>query len=357
MLQRRSFLLSLLSGAFLSACSSIRRRKFLREVPNLKHLAFGSCNNQRKPNPFWKTLLDESPDVLLLIGDNIYADTIDMKKMQSDYNLVSNNPTFKKLREQTRLFGTWDDHDLGANDAGGDYPMKKESQQLFLDFFDVPDGSPLRKQEGVYQSQYFSSDGKQVQIIVLDTRYFRSPLDKATKALPYPGKYAPSTDSSKTFLGEKQWSWLENELQKPADIRLIVSSIQVLATEHGFEKWNNFPHERQRLFDLLRKSTSVPTVFLSGDRHAAAMYRYPLTSTREVYEVTSSSFNHPIPKKYHRPEPDPSKISETFFPGNYGWIDFDWKNSKIHLSIRDETARTALKESIDLNALWHQPTE
>lgn len=347
-IQRRSFLVSLISAAFLSACSSIRRRKFLREVPNLKSLAFGSCNDQKKPNPFWEVLSKESPDVLVLMGDNIYADTTDMDKMRSDYRIVSSNHFFKEIKNKTRVIGTWDDHDFGENDGGADYPMKKDSQQLFLDFFEVPDGSPLRSQEGVYQSQFFKSEDKQVQVILLDTRYFRSKLDKATRALPYPGKYIPTTDTSKTFLGKKQWAWLENELQKPADVRIIVSSIQVLATEHGFEKWNNIPHERERLFKLLRQTPATPTVLISGDRHASAIYRYPLTQDQEIVEVTSSAFNQPIPEKYRRPEPDPTKISDAFYDENYGWMDFDWKNSKLHLSVRDKNAQTVLKESIRL---------
>ena len=72
------------------------------------------------------------------------------------------------------ILATWDDHDLGANDAGGDYPKKDESQKIFLDFFGDPADSPRRHRPGVYDAKVFGPEGKRVQVILLDTRYFRS---------------------------------------------------------------------------------------------------------------------------------------------------------------------------------------
>ncbi len=47
-----------------------------------------------------------------------------------------------------------------------------------LDFFEVPADDIRRQREGVYWSQVFGPAGKRVQVILLDTRYFRSPLKK-----------------------------------------------------------------------------------------------------------------------------------------------------------------------------------
>ena len=68
---------------------------------------------------------------------------------------------------------------------------------------------------------------------MLDTRYFRSPL-KPTDEMNARGKerWIPDEDPSKTMLGDAQWAWLENELKRPAELRLIVSSIQVLSEGH-----------------------------------------------------------------------------------------------------------------------------
>ena len=57
----------------------------------------------------------------------------------------------------------------------------------------------------------------------------------------------------------------------PAEVRLLVSSIQVVAEDHGFEKWMNFPHERERLFNLIRETGAEGVIILSGDRHLAEL--------------------------------------------------------------------------------------
>ncbi len=73
------------------------------------------------------------------------------------------------------------------------------------------------------------------------------------------------------MLGEEQWQWLNDVIEKESDLIIIVSSIQVMATDHGFEKWHNFPHERLKLLELL-ESQNKPVMILSGDRHRAGFY-------------------------------------------------------------------------------------
>ena len=99
--------------------------------------------------------------------------------MRAKYAKLAAMPGFKALRESVPILATWDDHDLGVNDGGSDYPKKVESQKIFLDFFGDPEDSPRRKQPGVYDAKVFGPEGKRVQVIMLDTRYFRSsPLKK-----------------------------------------------------------------------------------------------------------------------------------------------------------------------------------
>ena len=53
------------------------------------------------------------------------------------------------------------------------------------------------------------------------------------------------------MLGDAQWAWLEAALRRPADVRLVVSSVQLAATGHGWECWNMLPRERARFFALV----------------------------------------------------------------------------------------------------------
>ena len=126
----------------------------------LQRIAFGSCAKQDQPQPIWESVVATKPQLFLFIGDNIYGDTEDMAVLKQKWNLLGAQPGYQKLKQTCPVLATWDDHDYGANDAGAEYPKKRESQQLFQDFFNVPKDSPRRKQEGVYHAEVFGPPGK-----------------------------------------------------------------------------------------------------------------------------------------------------------------------------------------------------
>ena len=68
-----------------------------------------------------------------------------------------------------------------------------------------------------------------------------------------------------------------------AAVTVIVSSIQLLAQEHRFEKWANFPNERARLLDLLNDYAKGKTLVISGDRHAAEISALELSGGKAHY--------------------------------------------------------------------------
>jgi alkaline phosphatase D len=175
----------------------------------MRRIAFGSCASQERPQPIWEAVVAGRPDLFLFLGDNIYADTQDMDVMRAKYAKLAAMPGYQKLRATCPVLATWDDHDYGANDAGAEYPRKAESQRLFLDFFGEPAGSPRRQRPGVYDARVFGPEGRRVQVILLDTRSFRSPLKRRPGAARGEGRYAPDSEPSATILGEDQWAWLQ----------------------------------------------------------------------------------------------------------------------------------------------------
>ena len=332
----------------------------------LSRIAFGSCANQDRPQPVWEAIVATQPELFLFLGDNVYADTEDMDVLRATYQRLGQQPGFQKLKRTCPVLATWDDHDFGANDAGTEYPRKRESQQVFLDFFDVPKDDPLRRQDGVYRARVFGPVGKRVQIILLDTRYFRSPLKKGFyRGEPGEGRsgvYLPDADPQATMLGERQWQWLGEQLETPAELRLIGSSIQFVADEHGSEKWGNFPLQRQRLLDLLRESKAAGVIFLSGDRHLAEISRRPvrrgLGPSYPLYDVTSSSLNVPsgnITKAGTRfaNEVNSYRIGLTYFEANFGTIDIDWGKPDpiIRLQVRDTEGEVVLQQRVAMSEL------
>jgi len=136
-------------------------------------MVFASCNHQYMEQPLWKDIIETEPDVFIWGGDNIYADTEDMDTMAAQYKKIITRPEYVELASKTKIIGTWDDHDYGKNDAGVEWEVKAEAQQLFLDFIDVPKEDARREREGVYHSETFTTAKGSVKVILLDTRYFR----------------------------------------------------------------------------------------------------------------------------------------------------------------------------------------
>ena len=304
--------------------------------PNeVQTIAFGSCfNPKHKKFQIFDGILKQEPDLFLFLGDNIYGDTNDMEVLKAKYAELDAVPGFAKLRETSRVLGTWDDHDYGINDGGNTYKMRKESAEIFLDFFKVPADSPPRQREGIYSSHTFGPKGKVCQIILLDTRYFRDVLPR-TKEKKKPGTvgwYKPTDDTSMTQLGQEQWKWLEEQLQVPADLRIIASSVQVLAYEKGMENWGNVPHERKRLFDLLKKHKAQHSFFISGDVHYAELSKMEVDGY-PIYDMTSSGMSHP--HGGWAKAPNSYRVGESHPVLNAGLIEIDWAGKKVTLSYID----------------------
>jgi alkaline phosphatase D len=332
----------------------------------LSRIAFGSCVRQDLPQPIWDCIAENGPELFIFLGDNIYGDTEDMDLLRAKYQMLADQPGFQKLKSKSMILGTWDDHDYGANDAGSEYPKKRQSQQIFLDFFDVPNDSPRRKREGVYHAQVFGPVGKRVQVILLDARYHRSPLktgyQPSERNEGYRGKYAPNDDPDATVLGEEQWRWLADQLQVPAELRLICSGVQVLADEHGSEMWGNFPRQRKRLLSLLRDSGASGVVLLSGDRHLAEIARlnvdHPDSIGYPLFDITSSSLNHPsgnFTKAGTRfaNEINSYRVGLTYFEVNFGTILVDWSEPDpvVRMQVRDLAGDVVLQQRVLLSQL------
>ncbi len=316
----------------------------------ISRIVFGSCIKQEQPMPILSVMAEHKPDLTLLIGDNIYADTHDMEVMRRKYGQLTANPDFRRLREAAPLLAVWDDHDYGLNDGGADYPERDASQQLFLDFLGLPADSPRRQQPGVYDSRTFGPPGQRLQIILLDARYFRSPLKSGEKRTG--GPYWPDDAAEKTMLGEQQWAWLEKVLREPAEIRLIGCGIQMVAEDDGQETWSNLPRERQRLFDLISQTGADGVLLLSGDRHWAELSVERQAGPYPLYDLTSSSLNQPHP----RGTPTLNRfraVPSTYHRENFGLIEIAWKGEQtgISLQIRDAENEIRIRREVPLSDL------
>lgn len=302
----------------------------------IRRIAFGSCAKQWEPQPLWRSVLAAEPDLFVFLGDVIYGDWHGEQpfvptagSLAKDYAQLAENPAFAAVRKKVPFMATWDNHDYGKHDGGAEFELKEVSRRVFLDFFGEPADSPRRRRDGIYDARIFGPPGRRVQVILLDGRWRRGPLMPDTRskeqraALGVTGSmgHIPNADPDATLLGASQWRWLEEQLRKPAEVRLIASATQVIPDQKGMQEWGNFPLERERLFDLIERTGASGVLILSGNVHFAELSRisqgrYP------VYEFTSSGLTHVNPayaraaNRYRVAGPDVAP--------NFGLVEIDW---------------------------------
>ena len=294
-------------------------------------IAFGSCNDQSLINPLWDDVLANKPSHWIWGGDNIYSDTDDMDLMKSHYDDLLNDTLYQNVRRDLKILGTWDDHDYGLNDGGSEFEAKKQSQQLFLDFLNVPDKDTRRLRDGIYHAEMIETIKGKIKIIILDTRFFRSALSPSK--LPNM-RYQPNKEGEGTLLGNEQWDWLENELAiSDANFNVIVSSIQVVSKSHGYEKWANMFHEVKKLHKIIIKTRPKGVVFLSGDRHISEFSKVYLEELAyPLIDFTSSGLTHSYSN--FDSELNVNRVGYVVSALSFGLLKFDFTKNTITMQMR-----------------------
>jgi alkaline phosphatase D len=348
------FFAILLASSTISACTN--PLPYLQSRQSFDVVAFGSCAFQEADQPIWNAVLASHPDLFVFLGDNIYGDTQDMALLRAKYAQLAAKPGFALLRAAVPVVATWDDHDYGANDAGREYPMKRASKQVFLDFFGEPPDSERRlRSGGVYDAYLYGPEDRRVQVILLDTRWDRSPLTRvgdaeiaARKRLNV-GPYTVSAGPDARILGEDQWLWLEQQLRLPARLRLIGSSIPFLQDGTGSETWANFPDERARLLELIDATEAQGVIFITGDTHRAQFSKVVGAAPYPLWEVNSSG----LTENYQLAAPDKNRLGGYYAEDNYGLIRIDWskQDPDVTMEVRNVENDLVMQNTIRLSEL------
>lgn len=220
----------------------------------------------------WPLLLDRNPDLQLIIGDNVYADSTDYNHLWDSHVLerVANRPFAQSIRT-IPTYAVWDDHDYGPNNSDGTARGKEQSLRAFDEVFANPPrrggGGP-----GIYTS--FSWGG--VDFFLLDGRYHRSPNEERD-------------GEGKKFLGDEQFDWLIQELKaSKAPFKLLVCGSTWMSSRT--DGWRIFRTERQRLWQAIVDHKIEGVVFVSGDIHRNELPLHPPDAEGGYWmpEITSS---------------------------------------------------------------------
>ena len=310
--------------------------------PNtIESIGFGSCNRTDLDQKIWDVIANQSMNAWVWLGDIVYAEEENMDDLALKYSIQKSLPAYRKLSSKTNIFGIWDDHDFGKNDGGSEFRKKQQSRDLLFDFLDLSTDHPARSRNGAYQSYCFGVERQKVCLYLLDVRYFKEEYEKD---LGLKQRYKKNNGS---LLGEEQWRWLEKELLKnDAEVNLLAGGIQLISSEHAYEKWANFPKARQRLFDLLKENKIKNPIYLSGDRHFAEISVIELLPNYKLYDVTSSGLTHSYEDLEE--EFNSKRISPLITSKNFGMINWNWDTRKIALQIYNIDGRILYEEILKI---------
>ena len=318
-------------------------------------ILFGSCSKQDKPMPIFDAINQEQPDLFVFLGDNIYGDTEDMEVLANKYKQFGQHKGLQKLRASTPVIATWDDHDFGENDAGAEYPHKEASRKIMLDFWGEDKDSPrYSRPDGIYTSYFYGEGEQRVQVILLDLRWNRSEL-KSVSTVNYllkrkpnnMGPYSVNDEAGASMLGEKQWQWLQQELKKPAKLKIIGSSLQLIPEFTGWESWANFPQDRNRLFSFIEQQKINGVLFISGDTHWGEVSKLNNEVGYPLWEVTSSG----LTEEWKDVSPNKHRLGNYTHSVNYGFIEIDWdkKDPLINFGLKDVSGEVFTQHKVKLS--------
>lgn len=211
-------------------------------------IALASCckGHKHRKQPAWKRIDREDPDLLLLLGDNVYGGSLSLswkkfhKRLEQRYQLLFEQKHFKNLVARVPMHAIWDDHDFARGDNARGALVKtvhkERSRELFHRYMHSSDNLP---------EVYHAFDQGDARIIMLDVRYYRE---------------APSPTGS--ILGRQQEAWLERQLQHDRRYTVICSGT---CLTRGGERWNRYSDYYQRFCAMAREKGRV--LFLSGNIH------------------------------------------------------------------------------------------
>jgi phosphodiesterase/alkaline phosphatase D-like protein len=188
------------------------------------------------------------------------------------------------------IWGTWDDHDFGLNShLGNSNPEgKKSTRKAFVEYRALANHG--ENGAGVYTSFRVGS----LEVWLLDPRWFsmteKSPVDAS---LP-------------SCFGAAQWAWIL------AGLKASTAKFKLLAMgEVWQDKMNKetddmgtFPHEREALFDFIKREKISGVMLFGGDIHCSRHLCSKARVGYDLHEFVSSPIHDRIIPSLNVPHPD-----------------------------------------------------
>ena len=103
----------------------------LDETTALERIALGSPLDQAKAQPIWKAVLQQRPQLFIMMGDNVYGDgpSAPLRELRQAYAVQARQPEQAEVRASIPFLRIWDDHDYGLNDGGASFAHKAKAAE------------------------------------------------------------------------------------------------------------------------------------------------------------------------------------------------------------------------------------
>ncbi len=226
-------------------------------------VAFGSCAGQPGQTVF-RAMREAKPDLLLMLGDNVYANASELPALRAYYRNSRAEPDFGAVIAETPTWAIWDDHDFLGNDLDGTAPGKENALKAFREYWangNVPDTS----QRGIWHRFTWGN----VEFFMLDDRFHRNVVKGS-------------------MLGPTQRRWLFDNLKQSNAMFKVIASGSVWNTQKPHDSWNEFPEERRALFEHIAAHKIAGVVLMAGDIHRGEVWRMKTELPYPLYELVSS---------------------------------------------------------------------
>lgn len=328
-------------------------------------IAFTSCCDPHndKTQVAWLELAKHDPDILVLLGDNMYMDYgFKPNPIQLGASMLLDPPDFAKhmyenyaaqwavpsfhaaITKIPKTYAIWDDHDFARNNGRGEGtvcacekptkckceyvpPIYREiSRTLFEQFRNAlitkptataypinqyPTGMPMTLTGNPYAGIEKTIDliPDQIRLYLLDGRSFRS-----------------DTKKTESLLGVNQKNLLQATLSEPNIIHLIASGTTL-------NDWSNY-NDYEWLQSL---SGDKKIVVLSGDVHQPLIQKHG-----RIFEFTASAMAQP------------AKITKIFGRESniFGILDINQSNIKTDIfQLKNNNAKLVVKKSSNVGIL------
>jgi len=250
--------------------------------PGHVRIAFTSCVGYHgyDATAGYADLARTNIDLLLMLGDNHYANTNDPVIQRKFYFDQRATAGWRGLGPGTPIYAIWDDHDFGPDNSDGTLKGKERALQTFQEHWANPAyGEP--DNAGVY----FKFTRADIDVFMLDGRYHRDPNNASNLA-------------HKTQLGAKQLAWFKRELlASKAPVKMLASGgeWQAYGTD---DSWRSFKQERDDIFKFIEDNGIKGVLLISGDRHFTGAYQVE----KKWIEVTVGPIGSAVASAKNTPE-------------------------------------------------------